>query len=177
MTPSETSSGRWAQADRSLADAMRGACTAAFVVLIVLVTTLILIRFAPLFSLGWADEIVEMAFAWMTFLGAAALWRTRSHFRVDLIPGMLAGTRAGHALEILLGLMALAFFVVFTYEGVVLTLRTTMPSPILAWPKALWYMIMPISGLVILGYTLRDLWLLLRGRTALVGDVVKERHA
>ena len=62
-------------------------CIAAFVVLIVLVTTLILIRFAPLFSLGWADEIVEMAFAWMTFLGAAALWRSRSHFRVDLLPG------------------------------------------------------------------------------------------
>jgi TRAP-type C4-dicarboxylate transport system permease small subunit len=156
---------------------MRCVCIAAFVVLIVLVTTLILIRFAPLFSLGWADEIVEMAFAWMTFLGAAALWRTRSHFRVDLIPGMLAGTRAGQALEIFLSLTALAFFLVFTYEGVVLTLRTTMPSPILAWPKALWYMIMPISGLIILGYVLRDLWLLFHGRAALGGEAVKEGHA
>jgi TRAP-type C4-dicarboxylate transport system permease small subunit len=163
--------------DRGLAEAMRGVCIAAFVVLIVLVTTLILTRFVPLFSLGWADEIVEMAFAWMTFLGAAALWRTRSHFRVDLIPNMLAGTRAGQVLEILLSLMALAFFLVFTYEGAVLTLRTVMPSPILAWPKALWYMIMPIAGLIMIGYTLRDLWLFFHGHTLLAGEAVKEGHA
>lgn len=177
MTPSGTSSSRWAQMDRGLADAMRGMCIAAFALLIVLVTTLILIRFAPLFSLGWADEIVEMAFAWLTFLGAAALWRTRSHFRVDLIPSMLTGTRAGRILEIILSLMALAFFLVFTYEGTVLTMRTVTPSPILAWPKALWYMIMPISGVIILGYTIRDLWLLLRGQEAPLGDVPKEGHA
>ena len=163
--------------DRGLAEAMRRVCIAAFVVLIVLVTTLILIRFVPLFSLGWADEIVEMAFAWMTFLGAAVLWRSRSHFRVDLIPSMLAGTRAGQALEIGLSLMSLLFFLVFTYEGAVLTLRTVMPSPILAWPKALWYMIMPIAGLIMIGYTLRDLWLFFHGHTALAGEAVKEGHA
>ena len=177
MTPSETTSGRWTGLDRGLAGAMRTACLAAFVVLIVLVTTLILIRFMPLFSLGWADEIVEMAFAWLTFLGAAALWRTRSHFRVDLVPGMLAGTRMGQALEILLSLMALAFFLVFTYEGAVLTLRTVMPSPILAWPKALWYMIMPIAGLIMIGYTLRDLWLLVHGHMFLEAEAVKESHS
>ena len=177
MMPSGRPFNRWVRVDHGVADAMRRVCIAAFVVLIVLVTTLILIRFAPLFSLGWADEIVEMAFAWLTFLGAAALWRTRSHFRVDLVPGMLAGTRMGQALEILLSLMALAFFLVFTYEGAVLTLRTAMPSPILAWPKALWYMIMPISGLIIIGYTMRDLWLLFRGRADLAGEAVKEGHS
>ena len=177
MMSSGTSSDRWAQADRDLALAMRTVCTAAFVVLIVLVTTLILIRFAPLFSLGWADEIVEMAFAWMTFLGAALLWRGRSHFRVDLVPGLLAGTRVGQALEISLSLISLTFFLVFTYEGAVLTLRTGMPSHILAWPKALWYMIMPIAGVIIVGYTLRDLWLYFHGHMALAGEAAKEGHA
>ena len=177
MTPSETSSGRWASMDRGVARAMRGACIAAFVILIVLVTTLILIRFAPLISLGWADEIVEMAFAWMTFLGAAVLWRGRSHFRVDLVPGLLAGTRAGQALEITLSLMSLLFFLVFTYEGTILTLRTAMPSPILGWPKALWYMIMPISGVMMIGYTVRDGWLYLHGHMTLTVAAVKEGHS
>jgi TRAP-type transport system small permease protein len=172
-----TASGELGKVDRGLAEAMRRVCIAAFAVLIVLVTTLILIRFVPLFSLGWADEIVEMAFAWMTFLGAAVLWRSRSHFRVDLIPSMLAGTRAGQVLEIGLSLMSLLFFLVFTYEGAVLTLRTTMPSPILAWPKAFWYMIMPIAGCIMIGYTLRDLWLFFHGHTLLAGEVVKEGHA
>jgi TRAP-type transport system small permease protein len=177
MTGSGTSSGRWAQAERGLAEAIRGVCIAVFVVLVVLVTTLILIRFAPLFSLGWADEIVEMAFAWMTFLGAAVLWRGRSHFRVDLIPGLLTGTRAGQVLEISLSLMSLIFFLVFTYEGTVLTLRTAIPSPILGWPKALWYMIMPISGVMMIGYTVRDIWLYLHGHMSLAVEAVKESHS
>jgi len=171
-----TASSGLGKVDRGLAEGMRVACIAAFVVLIVLVTTLILIRFVPLLSLGWADEIVEMAFAWITFLGAAVLWRNRSHFRVDLVPNMLAGTRFGQSLEIGLSLMSLLFFLVFTYEGGVLTLRTTMPSPILAWPKALWYMIMPIAGLIMIGYTFRDLWLFFHGHMILAGEAVKEGH-
>jgi TRAP-type transport system small permease protein len=177
MKPVERSSGGWAQADRRLTEAMRGVCIAAFLVLIVLVTTLILIRFVPLVSLGWADEIVELAFAWMVFLGTAVLWRSRSHFRVDLIPSMLAGTRAGQALEIVVTLMALAFFLVFTYEGAVLTLRTAIPSPILAMPKSLWYLAMPLSGVIMIGYTLRDLWLLFHGQLALAAEAVKEGHS
>jgi TRAP-type C4-dicarboxylate transport system permease small subunit len=141
------------------------------------VTLLILIRFVPLFSLGWADEIVEMAFAWMTFLGAAVLCGGRLHFRVDLIPGLLAKRRAGQVLEVILSLLALAFFLVFTYEGAVLTMRTVMPSPILALPKALWYLAMPISGLFMIGYTIRDLWLLAHGRMSLDAGVVKEGHS
>ncbi len=172
-----TASNGLGKVDRGLAEAMRGVCIAAFVVLIVLVTTLILTRFVSLFSLGWADEIVEMAFAWMTFLGAAYLWRSRSHFRVDLIPNMLAGTRAGQVLEICLSLMSLLFFLVFTYEATVLTLRTVMPSPILAWPKALWYMIMPIAGFIMIGYTLRDLWLLAHGHMSLETEAVKESYS
>lgn len=177
MTASETASGRWAQAERGLAVAMRWVCIAAFVVLLVLVTTEILIRFVPMFSLGWADEIVELAFAYMVFLGTAVLWRGRAHFRVDLLPNMLNGSRAGQILEIILNLMALAFFLVFTYEGGVLTLRTVVDSPILALPKALWYMILPISGVIIIGYTVRDVWLLFHGRRSLGADVVRESHS
>jgi hypothetical protein len=38
-------------------------------------------------------------------------------------------------------------------------------------------MIMPISGLIIIGYTLRDLWLLFRGQAVLAGEAVKEGHS
>ena len=118
-----------------------------------------------LFPMGWADEVIEWAFAWMVFLGTAVLWRERTHFRVDLIPNWLAGSRAGYILEIFLSLLSLVFFLVFTYEGGVLTMRTTDNSPILDLPKAFWYVIMPISGAAILGYTIRDLVLLFRGRS------------
>jgi TRAP-type transport system small permease protein len=176
MTPPGASS-CCTQVDRHLAAAMRGVCLAAFALLIVLVTSLIVIRFVPLFSLGWADEIVEMAFAWMTFLGSAVLWRNRAHFRVDLVPTMLAGTRTGQLLEIGLSLVSLIFLLVFAYEGAVLTLRTATPSPILAWPKALWYMAMPVAGVTMIGYTIRDLWLYFHGHMTLDVEVVKEGHS
>jgi TRAP-type C4-dicarboxylate transport system permease small subunit len=174
MTPSGTSPNRLAQVDGGLAVALRTVCVATFALLVALVTALVLIRYAPLVSLGWADEIVELAFSWMTFLGTALLWRNRTHFRVDLIPNMLGGTRAGQLLEIGLSLVSLLFLLVFTYEGTVLTLRTAAPSPILAWPKALWYLAMPIAGVLMVMYTLRDLWEYLHGRMTLELNAARE---
>jgi TRAP-type C4-dicarboxylate transport system permease small subunit len=113
----------------------------------------------------------------MTFLGAAALWRSRSQFRVDLLPNQMAGRRSGQVLEIVLSLLSLAFFLVFTYEGVVFTLRSPVPSPILGLPKTYWYMSMPIAGIIILVYTVRDLWQLIRGRTILASEAVAEHHS
>jgi TRAP-type C4-dicarboxylate transport system permease small subunit len=135
--------------------------------LLILIGAGIFVRFIPFFPMGWADEVIELAFAWMVFIGSAVLWRERTHFRVDLIPNWLAGSRAGHTMEIFLSLLSLAFFLVFTYEGGLLTIRTTDNSPILDLPKAIWYIIMPISGAAIIGYTVRDLWLLFYGRTSL----------
>jgi TRAP-type C4-dicarboxylate transport system permease small subunit len=151
----------------ALAIYLRWGTIGCFVGLLFLIGAGIFVRFIPFFPIGWADEVIEWAFAWMVFLGTAVLWRKRTHFRVDLIPNWLAGSRAGHLLEIFLSLLSLFFFLVFTYEGWVLTMRTTDPSPILAWPKALWYLVMPISGAFLMGYTIRDLYLLFRGRTSL----------
>ena len=146
---------------------LRWATVGCFVGLLFLIGAGILARFIPFFPMGWADEVIEWAFAWMVFLGTAVLWRERTHFRVDLIPNWLAGSKAGRMLEIFLSLLSLVFFVVFTYQGGVLTMRTTDNSPILDLPKAAWYIVMPISGAAIIGYTLRDFWLYLHGRTSL----------
>jgi TRAP-type C4-dicarboxylate transport system permease small subunit len=150
-----------------LALSLRWATVGCFVGLLFLIGVGIFVRFIPFFSMGWADEVIEWAFAWMVFLGTAVLWRERTHFRVDLIPNWLAGSKAGRMLEIFLSLLSLVFFVVFTYQGGVLTLRTTDNSPILDLPKAAWYIVMPISGAAIIGYTVRDFWLYLHGRTSL----------
>ena len=45
-----------------------------------------------------------------------------------------------------------------------LVLRTTDNSPILDIPKLLWYAILPLSGMAFIGYTVRDLILLSRGK-------------
>ena len=127
----------------------------------------VFVRFVPISSMGWADEIIEFGFAWMVFLGAAALWRGRSHFRVELLPERLAGKTSGMILDIFLNLSALVFLFIFTYQGGLLAIQAIDRSPILEFPRTLWYIVMPISGAIMIGYTLRDLWVLFRGKSHL----------
>jgi TRAP-type transport system small permease protein len=137
--------------------ALRGVGSFCLVFLWIIVTAIVLFRFLPIFSMGWSDEIVELLFAWMVFMGAAELCRQRKHFVVDLIPNMIAGTRTGQVQGIVIQLLALAFLLVFTYEGAILAIRATDRSPIFEYPKTLWYMSVPISGIIMVVYTIRDL--------------------
>ncbi len=150
--------------DRALVWVLKWSSVGCLVALLVLIAAGIFVRFVPIGSMGWADEVIEWAFVYMVFMGSVVLWRERSHFRVDLIPQWLAGTRGERVLDLSLGLLSLVFFLVFTYEGSVLTMRTTDNSPILDVPKLLWYAILPLSGIAFIGYTVRDLVLLFRGR-------------
>jgi TRAP-type C4-dicarboxylate transport system permease small subunit len=67
-------------------------------------------------------------------------------------------------LEILLAMISLVFLLVFTYEGYLLAIKATDRSPIFEFPKTLWYLSMPLAGVIMFGYTIRDLWVLFRNR-------------
>jgi len=153
-------------ADKRLAHIMRWGSIGCLAGLLFFVSAGVFVRFVPISSMGWADEIIEFGFAWMVFLGAAALWRTRSHFRVEVLPLRLGGKKSGRVLEIFLSLSAIIFLLIFTYQGGYLAIRATDRSPILEFPRTLWYMSIPISGAIMIGYTIRDLWLFLRGRSS-----------
>ena len=143
-----------ARIERALAAVLRWMGAACLAVLLVLVCALVLIRFFPIVSLGWADEIVELFFAWMVFMGTAAVWRSGEHITIDFIPQALVGSRAGRALEVVLSLLALGFLAVFTWQGWLLTIQARgNTSPMLTMPKPLWYAAIPVSGLVMIGYT------------------------
>jgi TRAP-type C4-dicarboxylate transport system permease small subunit len=149
--------------DRILEAALRWMSVVCLALLAVLVCGLVLVRFYPIVSLGWSDEIVELAFAWMVFLGTAAIWRSREHITIDFIPQALVGTRAGRALQILLDLLALGFLLVFTWQGWLLTLQAQgNTSPMLELPRSWWYASVPASGLVMIAYAVSRLLKVLR---------------
>jgi len=126
--------------------------------LLVLVGAGVFVRFIPIASMGWADEIVELAFAWMVFMGATALWRDGSHFRVEVLPQIFSSPRLHHALIVLVHLVSLVFLVLFTYQAVLLARDATDRSPILEWPRVVFYGVMPASGALMIVYSLRDVW-------------------
>ena len=140
--------------DRALDAAMRWVSSICLVLLLAIVSLMVLIRFYPFVALGWEDEVVELAFAWMVFLGSAAVWRSREHIVIDFVPQALAGSRAGRVLEVVAGALVLGFLGVFTWYGWLLTLQSQgNTSPMLVLPKPLWYAAVPASGAVMIGYT------------------------
>jgi TRAP-type C4-dicarboxylate transport system permease small subunit len=147
--------------DRAMTAFMKWTTAVCLVALLLLVGAGVFVRFVPVASMGWADEIIEFGFAWMVFFGAALLWRNRTHFRVDLLLQQLAGTRFARLLEVVVNFISLLFFLLLAYEGSMLAIAAVDPSPILEWPKALWYAIIPLAATIIVGYTVRDIWWLL----------------
>ncbi len=151
--------------DRVLTSVMKWTSAFCLAALVLLVGAGVFVRFVPVSSMGWADEIIELGFAWLVFFGAAWLWRNRTHFKVDLLEHLLAGTRFAFALEMAVQFICLIFFLVLVYEGWLLTVAAVDTSPILELPKSLWYAVIPFSGAIMAAYTLRDIRLLLtRGR-------------
>ncbi len=166
QSPAGSSEGGGARADRTVEFALRWMSIVCMFVLLVLVSALVLIRFVPIMSLGWADEIVEMAFAWMVFMGTAVVWRSQGHITIDFIPQGLAGTRAGQVLHVIVSLLILGFLAVFTWQGWLFTIQARgNTSPMLTMPRPLWYATLPLSGLVMIGYTLRSCLRIIRRAT------------
>ena len=162
--PSGSSEGCAARPDRLMEAVLRWVSIVCMSILVVLVCALVLIRFYPIFSMGWADEIVELAFAWMVFMGTAAVWRSKEHITIDFIPQALAGTTAGRVLDVVVNVLVLGFLGVFTWQGWSLTLQSTgNTTPMLTLPKPLWYVTIPVAGLVMIGYTAARILKALRG--------------
>lgn len=150
--------------DRVLELMLRWGSSICLVVLLIIISAVVFVRFVPITSMGWTDEVVEFSFAWMVFLCSAGLWRQRSHFRVEVITEWLGVSKAGRILEIILTVLALLFLLVFTYEGWLLAVKATDRSPVFEFPKTLWYLSLPISGVIMLGYTIRDFWAIFKSR-------------
>ena len=136
---------------------LRALCMATFGTICVLMMVGVANRFFPLGSFGWSDEIVELMQVWTVFIGAAELWRCGLHFRVDIVPQQLAGTLTGKALDILLLACSLVFLIVFTWQAFTLTRNAINVSPIFALSRRLWYAPMPLSGALMIVFTLSSL--------------------
>ncbi|NQW83031.1 MAG: TRAP transporter small permease subunit [Alcaligenaceae bacterium] len=157
------------RADLALAYTLRVLCMTCLVLLFMIILLSVVNRFAAFMSMGWSDEIIELLFAWLVFLGAASLWRENSHFCVDLLKVRLAGTRSGRTLDLFLILLGLLFLGTFVFYSWLLLSNASDDSPVFAISKQYWYGVMPASGVVMMIYSLRDLWLWLKGSAATKG--------
>jgi TRAP-type transport system small permease protein len=146
--------------DRALTVALEAICIFLFAGITVILTLNIVVRFVPVMSMHWFDEIVELFYGALVFYGAAAVWVFHGHFSVgDWISARLPDVRARFAYRFLVELASLVFIVIFFKYSLELTLRSEEATTAFAMPKAWLYACMPISGAIMVIYSLKNMYL------------------
>lgn len=143
---------RFSALERRFAQFMRIIASLCFLGIAVVVLFNILSRFAPGLSAQWFEEITELLASWMVFIGAAALWRDKDHFRVAMLDDLLRG-RSRQFFHFAAAAISLAFLVILARFGAELVFRTATVSPILQWPRAWWFVSVPIAATIMSLYT------------------------
>lgn len=130
-----------------------------FVLLSLLITANVVVRFVPVVSLHWFDEIVEMLYAYLIFYGAAVLWITREHFSIGDWIGtkVLKGSRAKYVYRAVVEGMVLVFAMIFFYYSLHLTVLAQDVTNVFAIPKGVLYSCMPVAGAIMVIYSIRNI--------------------
>jgi TRAP-type C4-dicarboxylate transport system permease small subunit len=149
--------------DRWLLAVLEVICIALFAAITFILTLNIVVRFFPVMSMHWFDEILEMLYGALIFYGACAVWVAHEHFSVgDWLSKYLPGTRSRLLYRFLVEACSLVFIAVFFWFSLQLTLETSEHTTAFAIPKAWLYACMPITGAIMLAYSLKNMVLELR---------------
>ena len=144
--------------DRLILNTLKVVAIVSFVFLTILVTANVIVRFFPVVSLHWFDEIIELLYAYLVFYGAAALWILRGHICVgDWIEKSIANPRLRHLYLAFIELLVLAFAAVFFYYSLRLTILALDVTNVFAIPKRVLYSCMPVAGALMVIYSLRNI--------------------
>jgi TRAP-type C4-dicarboxylate transport system permease small subunit len=129
-------------------------------ILVILVGSGVLARYVFNYSLAWSDELAGLGFVWLTMLGSVAATRRRSHMVIGFLPKRF-GPRGQRAIGSYVTAAILVFLGFMVGEGIVLTAATMDDkSAVLRMPVGISYLSLPVAGLLMMAYTLREGWAL-----------------
>lgn len=136
---------------------LRTICIACFTLLLLLLAGNVFVRYVPIAAFYWFDELVEWAFAWMVFCGAAALWARDDHFRLEWFPNKMHGWRYGRFIIAALEFLSLFFLLIFATQSLRLTILANDWTPVFNVSKRFLYACMPVSGFIMVAYSIRNI--------------------
>jgi TRAP-type C4-dicarboxylate transport system permease small subunit len=112
----------------------------------------------------WYDEVARLCFVWMVFLGAASAVRRGAHFRLHLLIDRF-GPRLRRANDLLVGLLVVVFGGVLVAGGVAMwPVARGQVSDSLELSMVWFYGALPVGGVLMILFSLPQLWRLARGR-------------
>ncbi len=144
--------------DKVILKTLKAMTITSFVFLTILISANVFVRFVPIASLHWFDEIIELLYAYLVFYGAAALWISHEHFGVgDWLEKRIKNIRMRTAYRMIIELLVICFVAIFFYYSLQLTLLARDVTNVFAIPKRVLYSCLPISGVIMILYSIRDL--------------------
>ena len=109
-------------------------------------------------SLTWSEEVGRYIFVWISFLGMAAAFKAGSHVALDLLVKYLKGF-SRRTLELVNGVCIVVLSSAIFYAGMKLFfLGMRQKSSALKLPMHWVYIVVPVSGLILLYFSARALW-------------------
>lgn len=109
---------------------------------------------------SFTDELARYLMIWVGILGAAYVSGKNQHVSINTLPSKLshrAQRRLFHIVSLLVMLFAFFAFIIGGSRLVYISYLLGQHSPALQIPLALVYVIIPISGILILYYKISDL--------------------
>jgi TRAP-type C4-dicarboxylate transport system permease small subunit len=129
-------------------------------VMVLTVTWQVFSRFVLNDPSSVTEELASYLLIWISLLGAAYAYRMGAHLGVDVITRSLAAKREG-LVRWIVGLSAVVFAgMVLVYGGlslVEMTLELEQVSAALQIPTGYVYLVLPLSGILIIWYAIDDL--------------------
>ena len=118
----------------------------------------VIARFVFASPFSWAEELAVLVFAWITFIGAAAVQRNDSHLSIDTLRGRLP-PRGRRALDVFRRVVIAACCVLLVYEGIALSVRMwPLEFPAMGVTRSLLYLSVPAGCVFSLLFVLHALW-------------------
>ena len=145
--------------DQKLVWVLEWVCIVLFAAITVILTLNIFVRFVPIMSMHWIDEILELLYGALIFYGAAAVWVVHGHFSVgDWISKFIPSVRGRFAYRLVVELMSLIFIAIFFWYALELFIKTEEQTTAFAMSKKWLYACMPITGAIMILYSLKNMY-------------------
>ena len=133
-------------------------CIVLMCVLSVVLFIQVFYRYVLQNSLSWSEELARYCFVWLILLSATYVFGQRDHICISFLKDKLEGS-ARRTMDIVIELVVILFSVlVLVYGGIVITTMNMLQyDSILKIPTGTIYSIIPISGVLIIFYSLYNI--------------------
>lgn len=128
---------------------------------------------------NWTEELARFLLIWITLLGGAVAFGTRSHLGVDYFVGKLhpdGGKLMAVAAQLVVLMFSVSIFLVGGVQVVRDALYMEQTTPALGWKMGHVYLALPIAGVFMVIYTLENIIEVLRASPEQLRELEKEKE-